>query len=154
MDKPIEPKIFVRTPYNYDTREASRAAALYCKDPSLTDQSFAAEVNINTIVERFGISGMLPTVQRPPAYGDYSGVFDFQTAMNAVRTAQEGFMELPAKMRARFHNDPQELLEFINDEDNRAEAEKLGLVAKKPETAPAPVAQPVSQPVAEPKQTT
>jgi len=63
-------------------------------------------------------------------------------------------MELPAKMRARFHNDPQELLEFISNEENRAEAEKLGLVAKKPETPPAPIAQPVTQPPTEPKQTT
>lgn len=140
-------KPFIRTPYNYDRRAEEHDARLYCKDPSLTDQSFAAEVDINTIVDRFGISGTLPLVVRPPQYGDYTGVFNFQTAMNAVRSAQENFMELPAKLRARFHNDPQELLQFVADAENYDEAVKLGIVPKKPETpAPAPVAEP-QQPV-------
>lgn len=130
-------KPFVRNAYNYDRNQASKDSALYCKDPSLTDQTFKDECDINTIVDRFGISGTLPLVVRPPTYGDYTGVFDFQTAMNAVRSAEESFMELPAKVRARFHNDPQELLQFVSEEENRAEAIKLGLIPKaKPGEAP------------------
>lgn len=128
-------KIAVRSLYDYDWKQASREAQLHCKDPSLAKQSFREESDINEIVRRFGLTGKLPDVVHEPQYGDYSEVFDFQTAMNAVRTAQEGFDALPAHIRARFHNDPQELLVFVTNDENRPEAEKLGLV-KKPDTLP------------------
>lgn len=119
---------FLRTQYNYDMNKAGDESGLKCEDKTLAQQQFKDEVDINTIVERFGLTGQLPDDVRTPQYGDYEGVFDFQTAMNAVREAQENFMELPAKTRARFHNDPQELLEFLDEEQNRPEAVKLGLV--------------------------
>ena len=37
-------------------------------------------------------------------------------------------MTLPADLRKRFSNDPGQLLSFLENEDNRAEAIKLGLV--------------------------
>ena len=46
-------------------------------------------------------------------------------------------MELPAKVRARFDNDPQMFLEFVASEDNRQEAVELGLIKLAP-----PVAEP------------
>lgn len=131
------PKIVVRSLFDYDWKKASREAAITCKDPSLAKQSFREEADINEIVRRFGLTGKLPDVVYQPQYGDYEGVFDFQTAMNAVRTAQEGFDALPAHIRARFHNDPQELLEFVANDDNRLEAEKLGILQpKKPQDQP------------------
>lgn len=131
-------KIIVRSLFDYDWKKASREAALTCKDPSLTKQSFLEESDINTIVKRFNLTGQLPDNVREPRYGDYEGVFDFHTAMNAVRQAQEGFDILPAHIRARFHNDPQELLEFMADDNNRPEAEKMGLTApRKPQDGPA-----------------
>ena len=42
-------------------------------------------------------------------------------------------MQLPAKARARFQNDPQQFMEFMNDEENIAEAIKLGLATKREE---------------------
>jgi hypothetical protein len=47
---------------------------------------------------------------------------------------------LPGNVRARFHNDPQELLEFCSDEKNRAEAEKLGIAIPKVVVKPVEVA--------------
>lgn len=138
-------KVFLRTAYNYDMNKAGDESALHCKDKTLAQQQFRDEVDINTIVERFGLTGELPDDLRLPQYGDYTGIFDFQSAMNTVRQATENFMQLPAKMRARFNNDPQQLLEFLDDDDNRPEAEKLGLVNKKPE-APAPVEPPTPAP--------
>lgn len=121
---------FLRTAYNYDMNKAGDESALECKDQTLTQQQFLEETDINTIVRRFGLTGELPTDFREPQYGDYTGIFDYQTAMNAVRQADETFMEMPANIRARFHNNPQELLEFLDDDDNRQEAIKLGLVKK------------------------
>lgn len=123
--------VFLRTAYNYDMNKAGDESGLYCSDKTLAQQQFREEVDINTIVERFGLTGELPTDFRNPQYGDYTGIFDYQSAMNIVTLAREDFMRMPAAMRARFHNDPQELLEFIDDEHNRPEAEKLGLVKKK-----------------------
>ena len=62
-----------------------------------------------------------------PQYVDYEGVFDFQSAMNVVRAADENFMRLDAKVRARFNNSPQEFLEFFANPENTEEAIRLGL---------------------------
>ena len=154
MSKPLKPEDqlqlpFVRNPYNYDTAKAGNEDACHCKEPTLTQQQFAEEADINTIVERFHLTGEMPAVKEPPAYGDFSGIFDFQTAMNAVRNAQESFDALPANIRARFHNQPAEFLEFVQNDENRPEAEKLGLVPKKPPLQPTAPAAPA--PASDPK---
>lgn len=120
---------FVRTPYNYDMNKAGDEDALRCKDPSLTKQSFADECDINTIVERFNVTGQLPTNVRMPTYADFTNTFDFHSAMTAIRTAQEAFDAMPAKVRARFHNDPAEFVDFCADKENLPEATRLGLVS-------------------------
>lgn len=129
--------VFVRNPYNYDADKVSLETGLTCKDKTLTQQHFKDECDINVIVERFGLTGEMPQVLNMPTYGDFTGIFDFQSAMNTVRQAEEAFMTLPANMRARFHNQPHELLEFLNDDNNKDEAIKLGLV-NKPEEPPQP----------------
>lgn len=121
---------FVRSPYNYDTNAASDESALQCLDPSLTKQEFAEDADINTIVRRFNITGQLPQNVQAPVYGDFEGVFDFQSAMNIVVQAEQSFMAMPAEVRARFLNNPQRFVEFCSDERNRDEAVRLGLVFK------------------------
>lgn len=121
---------FVRSPYNYDREAASDEAGLKCEDLSLAKQEFREESDINTIVRRFGLTGQLPPDLRVPTSGDFTDIYDFQTAMNAVVQARESFMLLPAHVRERFHNDPQELVSFLDNEENRAEAVKYGLIPK------------------------
>lgn len=127
---------FIRTAYNYDMDKVSQETGLACPEETLTQQQFLEESDINFIAERYGLYGEMPQVRQPPSYGDFTGIFDFQTAQNAVRNAVEQFMQLPAKMRARFDNSPQKLLEFLDDTDNRDQAIALGLIPK-PEAAPA-----------------
>lgn len=131
-------KVFVRDPYNYDVDQVSNETGLRCDDPSLTQQQFKEEADINTIVDRFLKSGVLPTAVNMPQYVDYEGVFDFQSAMNVVRKADENFMRLDAKVRARFNNSPQAFLEFFANPENAEEAVRLGLAIPK---APSSVAQ-------------
>lgn len=120
---------FVRTAYNYDRDVASFQSGLVCcAEEDKTQQSFAEEVDINTIVRNFGLTGELPDDVRMPQYGDFTGVSDYQEAMNSVREADEAFMLLPAELRYKFANDPQRLLEFVADGGNREEAQKLGLL--------------------------
>jgi phage internal scaffolding protein len=119
--------VFCRSAYNYDMDLASDQSGLKCDDASLTQQQFKEESDINTIVDRFMKSGVMPTPTNMPQYVDYEGVFDFQTAMNAVRAADENFMRMDAKIRARFNNSPQEFLEFFANPENTDEAIRLGL---------------------------
>jgi len=119
--------VFCRSAHNYDMDLASDQSGLKCLDASLTQQQFKEESDINTIVDRFMKSGVLPTPTNMPQYVDYEGVFDFQSAMNAVRAADENFMRMDAKIRARFNNSPQEFLEFFANSENTEEAIRLGL---------------------------
>lgn len=121
---------FLRTPYNYDTNEASDASGLACDpDEGRTVQEFKDECDINVIMERFGRTGEVPGDFRAPVSGDFTGISDFHTAMNMVRQAQESFDSLPAQLRQRFNHDPQSLMQFLEDGSNLDEARKLGLVA-------------------------
>lgn len=126
---------FLRTAHNYDRDAASVESGLVCPEESLTVQSARDECDINTIVRRFGLTGELPSNVKMPMSGDYEGVTDYHSALNAVIAADEAFMEFPAHVRSRFDNNPQKLLEFVADPANLDEARKLGLAIP---VAPAP----------------
>lgn len=119
---------FLRTPYNYDTMQASDASALECLDESLAIQSAKEDSDINTIVRRFGLSGELPSNLNMPVSGDFTGIGDFHSAMNLVRRAQEEFLRVPADVRARFNNDPARFMEFFDDPANADEARRYGML--------------------------
>lgn len=121
---------FVRSWYNYNRDEVSCQTALTCNDVSLTKQSFADECDINNIVRQFGLTGKLPDDIRPATYGDFEGIFDFHSAMNAVALAGEEFDKLPADIRYRFHNDPGAFVEFCSNVDNLEEMRKMGLAVQ------------------------
>lgn len=129
---------FLRTPYNYDRNIASDQSGLECNDPTLTKQSFKEECDINTIVERFNITGELPQNVRMPEYRDFTEITDYHTALNAIAQARESFDAMPANIRARFQNDPEQFVDFCNDPGNRDEAKKMGLLVPAPPQEPAP----------------
>ena len=109
---------------------------------SMTKQSFVDDCDINTIMRRYEATGAFPDHMNQRAgrgqFGDFSDVSDFQSALNTVIAAESAFADLPARLRDRFGNDPEQLLRFLNDENNRDEAISLGLVPP-----PAPVPDPV-----------
>lgn len=112
-----------------DAVERDRTA-IECKDPSLTQQQFAEDADLNVLARRFGIRDADPPVPAPDPsyYGDVSEAPDLRTVLENVKAAQERFMALPAQLRARFHNDPAVLHDFVSREENRAEAVALGLL--------------------------
>ncbi|QXP07900.1 MAG: internal scaffolding protein [Arizlama microvirus] len=119
---------FLRTAYNYDTNAASNESGVACEEPSLAQQHYKDECDINNILRQFNITGLLPESPLSPRYGDFTGIKDYHSALNAVIAAEDGFLSLPAEIRSRFSNDPAMLIDFLADKNNRAEAEKLGLV--------------------------
>jgi len=134
----------VKNPITYDRDKNSDRSKLVFTRPSRTQQSFRDECDINTILKRFNITGQLPVGSVQPQYGDFSGITDYQSALNAVMAAQDSFLALPAKVRAKFDNDPALFVEFASDEANKDEMKALGLLSQ--ETAQAVVSSP-SEPV-------
>lgn len=121
--------MFLRSPYNYDTNDASASAGVSFVDyPTLAQQHMRDECDINVMVSRFARTGMPDAPDNIPSMAVFDEVFDFQSAMNAVVQGREAFAALPSDVRTRFANDPGRFLDFVNDESNRAEAERLGLL--------------------------
>lgn len=107
----------------------------------LTQQHFRDEVDVNTIVRRFGVSGVVPVARELAEYGDFSEVGSFHDAMNAVTSGREAFARLPANLREQFDNDPAVFWEALQDPANDEEFVKLGVLKaleKAPEKQSAP----------------
>lgn len=121
--------VFLRTAHNYDRDQASLSSGYSSDLPSLAQQQFKDEADINTIVERFGLTGQLPENVAVPQSGDFVDAMDYQSAMNVIRSAQESFMQMPAHVREEFNNDPGRFVAFVNDPDNKDRAAKLGILA-------------------------
>lgn len=128
---------FIRTAFNYDVDHASSQSALHCLDETLTDQSQQKAADINEIVRQFGVTGTLPQQPLPEHFGDFTMATDYRSAIEAVRDAEAQFMDLPAGLRARFQNDPGQLINFLADTANRKEAQTIGLI---PEDIPVDLA--------------
>lgn len=108
---------------------------------SLTKQEFAKECDINNIVKAFQPHTMQALLQQYAMQGRFEDLpepIDFQTALDIQMEAERAFMDLPAKVRDRFGQDPSQFLTFMHDPKNEAEARELGLL--KPE---APAAEPL-----------
>lgn len=127
-----------RTIFNYDTDEVSLSTGWTTTQPSLTQQQFKDECDINTIAKNFGLTGQLPPPVYAPTYGDFTEVEDFQGALHAIQRASASFMELPANVRERFNNDPARFVDFCSDARNAPEMATLGLSRSAAPPAPKP----------------
>lgn len=124
---------FVRSAYNYDMEQASNEAAwVDGGEESPTVQSEKDNTDINIIVKRFGLTGTVPANHRLPMEGDYVGVTDYHSALNAVMAADEAFLQIPAEIRARFNNDPQAFHDFVVNPENGKELVEMGLANRNP----------------------
>lgn len=129
---------FIRTQFNYDMEQASLQSGLHCSDGTRTQQQFKEECDINTIVRKFGLTGQLPQNLKVPMTGDFTGVYDYQTALNQLLEADDAFMAMPADIRERFGNDAGRFVDFVSDEKNVKQCREWGLAM--PERAlPAPI---------------
>lgn len=118
-------------------------------EPSLTQEQYAYESNINnilkTITDKEGrqhtvvstVNSSLPSSVRQPLYGDFTQCTPekYMDALNIVTQAKQQFLELPSALRSRFENSPTKLVEFLSNSDNYEEALKLGLINKRVDTS-------------------
>lgn len=112
-----------------EKKSIRRRVQIFFSQPSLTKQEFKDETDINNIVKRYRDTGELPP-QRQGRYEDVSQIPDYHQALEIVKTAQESFQLLPAKVRAEFNNDPGTMLQWLDKPENQSRAYEIGLLVK------------------------
>ncbi|UOF81149.1 scaffold protein [Microviridae sp.] len=129
---------------NFKLKEGRKLGSTYNELPSMTSQEFKDDCDINKISARHRENNMPLPVSQLQSFSDVSEIPSFAEAMEIVTDAKRAFMSLPAKFRDRMNNDPQKMLDFVNDPQNHEEARVLGLL--KPPSVEVPKA-----PIEEPK---
>ena len=126
-------KLKCRTAYN--ARDEHYPGVVFVSD-SLTQQHFKDECDVNKIVDRYVKTGILEHQSAIDAhYGDVSELpTDLMAAYDAVGRAEAAFADLPSDVRKSLDNDPARLQEWLANPDNRADAEKYGLLLSKSQT--------------------
>lgn len=99
---------------------------------SMTQQHFKDECDINNILKSY--RGKIPSSQEPAFFMDCT-VNDLQSAYSIAEDIGLRFASLDSEVRAKFNNNPLELLEFVHNADNQTAAIELGLLPK-PEVTP------------------
>lgn len=126
----------LRSRFNYDARKNSKNSSLHCRLKSLAVQDQLNDVDINTIVKRFGVTGKIPVLPVPPEFGNYEYSGSFHDAMNLVALTNETFDAQPSHIREKFGNDPQKMLDYLNNPDYTDDSIKLGLRTVRVEEVP------------------
>lgn len=126
---------------DYDPREVSRDNVHDTGPESIVQQHLRDEVDINTIVRRFGITGSMPFGAAQPMYADFTGITDYESAVALVRNVDQRFAHLPAELREKFRNNPGELVKFAATVD---EAEFVAATTLEPVVPPVPPGEGVS----------
>lgn len=95
---------------------------------SMTDQSYKDDCDVNVIIDRYLKTGQISHLAKYRGqYADVSQITDLQGAMDTVKKAGEAFMSLPAQLRKKLNNDPQEFIKYMQDPKNLEESIELGL---------------------------
>jgi phage internal scaffolding protein len=94
---------------------------------SLTQQHFKEEHTMNNMVNKYLKGGRPPLNERQATFGDFASI-DFQEMQNAIADINTQFAELPARLRTKFGNRPENLLRWLENPANQETAVKLGLI--------------------------
>lgn len=125
-------KVKFKTAYDERKREGFRT-----EGESLTQQHFAQEADIKTIIKKHDRTGIISHVARGVAqYGDFSEVNEYREALDVVNAANASFMQLPSQVRSMFENDAGKFFEFATNPENDAKMIELGLKEAPPSLNP------------------
>jgi phage internal scaffolding protein len=113
------------------TKQQKRPYSITFTQPSITEQYHAEYTNVGSILDRYRKTGILDHVKSViPQYGDFTNVKTYDEALTQIIEAQDAFMQLDPKIRAKFNNDPSELLKFVSDVSNYDLAVDMGIIEK------------------------
>lgn len=114
----------------------------FAKNSSKTQQQFKKDADINTIMGRYRVTGILgdpfQNNGKRMFFGDFTNIPNYTEVKNQIDDVNQRFMSLSAEVRAKFGNDPQNVIDYLLNlnEENREEAEKLGLITPQVEDQP------------------
>lgn len=115
----------------------------YNFDDSRTQAQFQDQCDINQIMKKYLKGNPITHLNRSQGvYADLTKIKDYQSSLNQVMQADATFMTLPSSVRSHFNNNPQELLTFLQNPNNRDKAIELGLIDKPQQAAPAATPEP------------
>lgn len=151
MNSPEKPKV----------RKGGRVVLRMEGVRSMTKQSFASSVTVDSILKKYATLGVNPNdvglfrqgVASMP-YGISDTSLDYQQQFHRMKELEAYFKRLPSGIRERFGHSPAKLLDFMADPANKTECEELGLFVKpeKPkEKPPEKEAEKAKPPESEPK---
>jgi len=99
--------------------------------PTKTQKHYKNDVNMTNIIKKYQQSHIAPPLSKPGKYLDFREFpRTFSQALEALDAVQDTFDALPSEVRSKFRNNPQELLDFVSDPQNKEEGIKLGLIPK------------------------
>lgn len=115
-----------------------------CPEERVTKDEFAKEVNIREKVKRMKrvgglVSKAFPGGTQMPQYGDFTSSL-LRNPLEVIARSDElrqSFLTLPADFRARFDNDMDQVLEYMQDPENAEELIDAGILPD-PNPRPAP----------------
>lgn len=106
-------------------------AGITFTEPSRTKQSDMEAVDLNVQLAKFRKTGVMGNLRSDePLAGDFSDIENIIDVQNRLIDLQEQFDALPAKLRSQFDHDPMQLIEWLQDENNREEAVRYGLIVE------------------------
>lgn len=118
----------------YAHRDEQLHQGIVFVEPSLTDQSQYKDTDINNIVRKYQVTGLLDSPGSVPfetlQYGDATLLPDYQTALDLVNNVQEEFSSLPSEVREKFGHDPMQLLDALQDPTKKEMLQDIGLISK------------------------
>lgn len=103
--------------------------------PSKCRTEFTDECNINKIMETYKKTGIEPKLRPEGIFGDYANLPEYDEARSIIIQADDAFNQLPSETRSYFENSPQNLVNFLQNKENKEKAIELGLIDK-PKTSP------------------
>lgn len=121
----------IRSRYNPGTRDGWQSTV-----PSMTQQQFRDEADINYIISMYDSTGVMPSYHgdgqpAQPMFGDFAELPDnAQDVYNQMLAAKADFDNLPLDVRKRFDYDPAAFLAFVDDPNNADELVAMGLATK------------------------
>lgn len=110
------------------------------EEETLAQQQFKDQCDVNKIMEKYKKGKPITHLNTSSGvYADLLEIPDYREALEIVRHAQDAFLDLPAKIRAEHENDPQKLIQWLQDPSNDDKAVELGLKTRPQKAQPVEV---------------
>lgn len=100
-------------------------------EPTLTQQQFAEETDVNRIMKHVMSTGDVSALNpqdRTEFYYDCTVYEDYQESMNFIQDIRDDFRTLPASVRRQFNDDLDTYVQFVTDPANYDRSVELGLL--------------------------